>query len=57
MRIFILVVFWVWLLEEFCKAILISNGKYPRKTDKSSDVLGLIINAAFLIWAGHLLWY
>jgi len=57
MRIFILVVFWVWLLEEFCKAIIISNGKYPRKTDKSSDVLGLIINAGFLIWAGHLLWY
>ena len=57
MRTFILVIFWLLVLEEFLRAVEVSGGNYPRIITKPIDVFSLIINAAFIIWAAHLLWY
>ena len=58
MELFVKVVFWVSVLGVCCRALLMSISKYPRiqKFGPGSDVLSLLGNIAFAIWAAYVVW-
>ena len=56
MELFIKVNFWLYVVGLILRIIVLGYADYPRKIEKGSDVVGIIIVIPFLMWAAHLLW-
>lgn len=56
MEQFIKAFFWIAIIGEIIRILLIGYSPYPRKIDKDADIISAIISIPFLIWSAILLW-
>jgi len=56
MEFFIKVYFWIALISIVLRFINLGYTDYPRKIERGTDAIGLMLSIPFVIWALYLIW-
>ena len=55
MKVFVVVMFCLFILGAFAKVVSLNKDEYPRKVKKNVDAIALLIDMVFMVWIAVLL--
>jgi len=55
MKVFVIVIFCLFILSMLARASYINKEEYPRRVNREVDLVGLFVDAIFIVWTAVLL--